>query len=184
MTAQPGSRIIRHPSAEILLGGRFRFGEARDDRSVKDLPAVIRLGRRSKLVIEGQAALGPAAEIVAFDDAHVVIGHGTFLGRASVLIANSRVEIGQRTAIAWQVQIMDFDFHTAVIDGVERPNCKPVSIGNRVWIGSRVTICKGVTVGDGAIVAAGSVVTKDVAAATLVGGNPAKLISENVDWIR
>jgi acetyltransferase-like isoleucine patch superfamily enzyme len=37
-----------------------------------------------------------------------------------------------------------------------------------------------VTVGDNAVVAAGAVVTKDVAANTIVGGNPAKFI-KNVE---
>ncbi|MEY2792130.1 MAG: hypothetical protein RJA76_122 [Bacteroidota bacterium] len=41
-------------------------------------------------------------------------------------------------------------------------------------IGSSVTILCGVTIGEGALVGAGSVVTKDVAAHTIVAGNPAK----------
>ena len=159
------------------------MGEDGGNRDVKDLPAFIRLQQRSTLATEGRAAVGPAARLDLYDDAELVIGDGSFLGRASILIAKTRVTIGKRTAIAWEVQIMDFDFHTAVIDGLERPNSKPISIGDHVWIGSRATICKGVTIGDHAIVAAGSVVTKDVAAATLVGGNPARLISENVTWI-
>lgn len=43
-------------------------------------------------------------------------------------------------------------------------------------------ILKGVTIGDGAIIAAGSVVSKDVPPHTLVGGVPAKVIKENVEW--
>jgi len=49
-------------------------------------------------------------------------------------------------------------------------------IGNDVWIGSGVRIKSGARIGDGAIVAAGAVVTKDVAAFSVVGGVPAKLI--------
>ena len=46
----------------------------------------------------------------------------------------------------------------------------------------RATILKGVTIGDGAIVAAGAVVTKDVPPKTLVGGIPAKVIKEDIEW--
>lgn len=52
----------------------------------------------------------------------------------------------------------------------------PIHIGKNVWIGANVTICPGVTIGEGAIIAAGAVVNKDVAANTVVGGVPAKLI--------
>ena len=59
---------------------------------------------------------------------------------------------------------------------------KPVHIGNHVWIGRSAIILKGVTIGAGAIVGAGSVVTRDVPARSLVAGNPAKVIKENVEW--
>ena len=51
-----------------------------------------------------------------------------------------------------------------------------------MWIGTRVTVLNGVRVGDGAVIAAGSLVTADVPAGSLVGGVPAKIIKENVDW--
>lgn len=43
-------------------------------------------------------------------------------------------------------------------------------------IGTSVTVLAGVTIGERAIVGAGSVVTKDVPPATIVAGNPAKVI--------
>jgi acetyltransferase-like isoleucine patch superfamily enzyme len=58
----------------------------------------------------------------------------------------------------------------------------PVTIGDHVWLGTRAIILKGVTIGDGALVAAGAVVTKDVPPKTLVGGVPARVIREGVDW--
>lgn len=54
----------------------------------------------------------------------------------------------------------------------------PIHIGKNVWIGANAVVCAGVTIGDNAIVAAGAVVVKDVAANTVVGGVPAKLIKE------
>lgn len=52
----------------------------------------------------------------------------------------------------------------------------PIVLGRNVWEGSNATILQGVTIGDGAVVAAGAVVTRDVPAATVVGGVPARLI--------
>ena len=59
---------------------------------------------------------------------------------------------------------------------------KRISIGNEVWIGNRAMILKGVTIGNGAVIAADSVVTHDVPAYSVVAGNPAKVIKENVVW--
>ncbi|MEO0768931.1 MAG: Vat family streptogramin A O-acetyltransferase [Cyanobacteria bacterium J06649_4] len=54
-------------------------------------------------------------------------------------------------------------------------------IGNDVWIGYESVIMPGVSVGDGAIIAAKSVVVSDVAAYTVVGGNPAKKIRQRFE---
>ncbi|UWR22937.1 CatB-related O-acetyltransferase [Sulfitobacter sp. S190] len=47
-------------------------------------------------------------------------------------------------------------------------------VGHDVWIGQGARILPGVRIGTGAIIAAGAVVTADVAAYTIVGGNPAR----------
>jgi acetyltransferase-like isoleucine patch superfamily enzyme len=51
-------------------------------------------------------------------------------------------------------------------------------VGHDVWIGYNSIILPSVnSIGNGAIIAAGAVVTKNVEGYTIVGGNPAKLIS-------
>src|SRR3974390_368874 len=51
-----------------------------------------------------------------------------------------------------------------------------IAIGNDVWIGHGAIVLPGRSIGDGAVIAAGAVVTKDVAAYTIVAGNPARLV--------
>lgn len=62
----------------------------------------------------------------------------------------------------------------------------PIVLGKNVWVGSNATILQGVTIGDNAVVAAGAVVNRNVAANTIVGGVPARVIKsiESSDfWI-
>lgn len=54
--------------------------------------------------------------------------------------------------------------------------CRPTLIKRGASIGSSATLLCGVTVGEGALVGAGSVVIKDVAAHTVVAGNPARVL--------
>ena len=55
-----------------------------------------------------------------------------------------------------------------------------VTIGDNVWLGGRSVITPGVTIGNNVVVAAGAVVVKDVPDNVVVGGNPAKIIKENI----
>jgi virginiamycin A acetyltransferase len=80
-----------------------------------------------------------------------------------------------------------FPFH--ILTGWEAPPpdladlpCKgDTVIGHDVWIGQNAVILPGVRVGDGAIIGAYSVVGSDVAAYTVVAGDPARPIRRRFD---
>ena len=55
-----------------------------------------------------------------------------------------------------------------------------ITIEDDVWIGSNAVILKNVRIAKGTIVAAGAVVTKDTEPYSIVGGIPAKKISERI----
>jgi acetyltransferase-like isoleucine patch superfamily enzyme len=88
------------------------------------------------------------------------------------------IEIGDHTRIAARCTLYAFNHgmaaHALIRD--QPVSSRGIRIGRDVWIGANVGIVDGVTIGDGAIVGMGSVVTRDVAAYTLVAGNPARLI--------
>lgn len=144
-------------------------------------PCTLWLGERSVLTSYGFQMYEGAA-IVLVEGGRLTLGHNSYMN-ASLIQCASSITIGDNCAIASDVLIQDTDFHPMLDeDGNEKTYTKPISIGNHVWICAKATILKGVTIGDGAIVAAGAVVTKDVPPYTLVGGNPARVIKENVKW--
>lgn len=61
---------------------------------------------------------------------------------------------------------------------------EPVTIGDDVWIGAHAVITGGVAIGSHAVIAAGAVVTSDVEAYQVVGGVPAKVISDRREIAR
>lgn len=59
-----------------------------------------------------------------------------------------------------------------------------IEIFDNVFIGAKAIIMGDVKIGPTAIVAAGSVVTKDVPPNSVVGGNPARVISDMDSFVK
>lgn len=113
------------------------------------------------------------------------IGNNCGLSGA-VLSARTSITLGQRVNVGGNVRIFDHDWHALDAAARRAPAtdaaaCKtaPVVIGDDVLIGAHAIILKGVTIGAGSVVGAGAVVTlKDIPPASLVAGNPARIIKQ------
>ena len=101
---------------------------------------------------------------------HCWIGQGVWIDNLA------DVRLGSHVCVSQQVYICtgSHDYRKRTFDLVTRP----VEVGNGAWLGARALILGGVSVGANAVVAAGSVVTKDVPAAAVVAGNPARPLEE------
>ncbi|TMP73944.1 sugar O-acetyltransferase [Pseudoalteromonas sp. S1608] len=111
------------------------------------------------------------------------IGDRTFINiNCTVLdapINEGAISIGDDCLIGPNVQLLAVSHAVNPTERLNKENfAAPITIGNNVWIGAGVIILAGVTIGDNAVVAAGSIVTKDVAANTVVAGNPAVRIKD------
>lgn len=174
------SRVIVERGAVLDVRGRVRLGDAPIyvGYVARGMAPVIELKEGATLRFRGDAVLGDGTKILLGPGASVDIGHGTGFDGDLRVISVSSISIGSGCTVAWDVLIMDTDFHQ--IDG--RNSDLPVVIGDRVWIGAGAKILKGVTIGDGAVIGADSVVTSDVKAGTIVAGNPARVLREDVSW--
>lgn len=107
------------------------------------------------------------------------IGEHCFVNDGCRFDASASIRIGDGTHIGHDVAIItathdigDSDRRAGDVRGED------ITIERGSWIGARATILGGVTIGAGSIVAAGAVVTKSVEPGTLVGGVPARPLSE------
>lgn len=113
----------------------------------------------------------------------IEIGKNVHINYDCHIGAINRIKIGDNVLIGSRVLITDHNHGEATLESIAlspvfRPLCSkgPVIIGDNVWIGEGVAILPNVKIGENAIIGANSVVSSDVAANSVVGGVPAKLI--------
>lgn len=83
------------------------------------------------------------------------------------------IVIGSETLIAFKTLLYTTDFATGEV--------RPIKIGDRCFIGGGSTILPGVSIGDECIIGGGSVVFEDVPPRTIVGGNPAQILRDEIE---
>ena len=98
------------------------------------------------------------------------------------------ISFGDNVVVASGVTFVTHDVIDKVLNKMDynftfNYNCAPIEVGNNVFIGCNVTILPNVKIGNNVIIAAGSVVTKDVPDNSVIGGNPAKVISTFDEYV-
>lgn len=172
----PKSKIEISDKANLNVKNIFAFNQCWDGKQNQEGRLVV--GDDSTLCVDSFRAYGGTYITVA-PKAQLFLGSG-YIHNNSKISCFEKIYIGNDVKISEDVIIRDSDNHTII--GSKRKKNEPIFIHDHVWIGLKATILKGVTIGEGAIVAAGAVVTKDVPPHTLVGGVPARVIKENVEW--
>ena len=108
---------------------------------------------------------------------NIRLGRNAFINYHCVFLDCASIEIGDDVQMGPAVQLYTAE-HPLEADirrsGLEY--ARPIRIGDDVWIGGGAIILAGVTIGDGSVIGAGSVVVHDVPPATVVVGNPARIV--------
>ena len=122
--------------------------------------------------------------IVAKFGGKITIEEGVCMSGSTVYSMES-IYIGKNTDIGAGCKIIDNDFHPLHYserhpEQYDKIKKSPIYIGEGCFIGANSIILKGTTLGNNVVVGAGSVVSGSYPDNVIIGGNPARVIKENI----
>lgn len=141
----------------------------------------LKISENGKIIFRGKAQICESC-LVRVDGGEVFFGDEFSINSNSIIWVNKRVVFGKDVVIGYDVYIRDCDGHFLIVDGVRKENTADIIIQDHVWIGAFAKIGKGSNIGNDSIVAMNSVVTGSIPQNSVVGGIPAKVIREGVNW--
>lgn len=128
--------------------------------------------------------MGPCTVLME-NNSILKIGNKTRIRGVSFVIKGGCVEIGEDCMTSYGILIRNHDSHkiykTNNLDSQINPP-KDITIGNHVWLCQNVTILKNVILGDNSIVGYGAIVTKGCSSNSIIAGNPATIVKQDITW--
>ena len=165
----------------IELGGDMLFGGG----PLKHVPmgSIMRIRNSGRLVTTGSVGIAYGACIEVHESGELTIGKDFGANTGLTIVCGGKITIGEDVMCGRHVTLRNSNGgHPMNIPGAK--NTKPLIIGDHVWFCENSTVMKGVKIGSGAVIGSHAVVYDNVPANTLVMGNPAKVVMENVQWKR
>jgi acetyltransferase-like isoleucine patch superfamily enzyme len=147
---------------------------------------LIKLGKGSALVIDGDFNIDPGFRVVVEEEASLHTGgprRESLSGMAenSQIMVKRRIRVGTDLICSWRVFITDSDWH----ETFNREGTQDTEIGDHVWITPNCSILKGSRIGNGCILATGTVThCESYPDNSLLGGQPARVLAANRRWCR
>lgn len=167
------------PAAKLSFKGIFHFGYKRIPGS--RLESRILLEQGASLQSKGSVKIYYGADIEVFKGGSLLFKGNNGANINLTIICSNYIEIGKDVQIGRGVTIRDNNGgHYINRSGYK--DARPVIIGDKAWLCEGCTIMPGVKIGEGAIVGAHAFVVADVPAHTVVSGNPAVVVDEDVLW--
>jgi acetyltransferase-like isoleucine patch superfamily enzyme len=137
-----------------------------------------------QIIFNGKTFIGHGSKISIGKNGIIEFGKNVLISAETTFICKNKITIGDDCLFSWDILVMDTDQHNIRNQNGEIINCdKEILIGSKNWICCRSTILKGVQIASGNIIAANTVVTKSILETRcILGGNPIKVLKENMDW--
>jgi acetyltransferase-like isoleucine patch superfamily enzyme len=117
---------------------------------------------------------------IAAEKGVIELGNNIGIGAFSFISCPSRLRVGNDCIIGqyFSIHAQNHNFSGQQLIRLQGTSEIGVEIGNNCWIGAKVTILDGVTIGSGCVIAAGAVVTRSFPDKSVIGGVPARLLTQ------
>lgn len=143
-------------------------------------------GSNNKIIIGKGCKLKFVTFCIEGDNNIITIGEDcAFCGRSELsCLEGTKITIGDKLLSSSDVFLRTGDSHSLYdMNGNRINQAKGIVIGNNVWLCQKASLLKGSVIPNNCVVAYGSIVTKAFDKEnSAIGGNPAKVIKENIKW--
>lgn len=182
-----GKFLILHPyclfemdkSSKLKIGGIVNIGYNFYKGEKKYTKILLR--KNAVMDIKGEYAFFSGCDIQVHDNAIFTVEGGGDTNMNVEVVCGNSITFQKYVYVGRNVIIRDTNGeHFISRQGYK--TSRPVVIGTHAWLCDRATIMPGVHVKPGGIVGANTYVTSDVEAFTMVSGNPARVVDEEVYW--
>jgi acetyltransferase-like isoleucine patch superfamily enzyme len=144
------------------------------------------LGSNNELNIGNNCTYSKGLIWLGRNSGSIILGNDVIIDEAKLTLAenNTSINIGANCLLAWDIDIRCGDGHPIFEreTGTRINKANSIEIQNHVWVSSNVQILKNVLIGHDCVIGTKSLVTKNAPPNSLIGGIPAKVLRENVDW--
>lgn len=178
--------LLSETSGRLTINGELSTGMIRigfGDVSIFDQSRSKSIWSVSgNIVFNGKAFIGHGSKIDVSGD--LILGKNFKISAESTLICKKNIIFGDNCLISWDDLIMDTDFHKIYNENKKILNSdKGIQIGNNVWVGCRCTILKGTIIKDNTVIASNCTLSSKLSVQnTIIGGNPIRILKENITW--
>lgn len=182
-----GKYMLLHPyclfhldkSAKIQVNGIVKFGENFFQNEKKYTKVLMK--KNATFDIQGNYSFFSGNNIQIFDNATFTVEGGGDTNMNVEIVCGDHITFQKHVYLGRNVVIRDTNGqHFISRQGYK--TSRPVILGTHAWICDRATVMPGVHVKPGGIVGANTYVTSNVEAFTMVSGNPARVVDEEVYW--
>lgn len=137
----------------------------------------------SKIHFHGLTVISEGTVLRCDKNAYIEFGDNFYCNCNCYIRSTNKISFGRDCLLGWNVMLNTSDGHKVCHNGKQVQKEAPIIIGEHVWITSHCKFCKGTSIPNNCIVAQGAVVTKAFAEEnSLIGGIPAKIISQDIQW--